>query len=232
MVSCRFSQPHVHAHAHAHAHVLEAATTRVSSRLQLHVFRLQPKYLGCTPYDRRRGGSEDGELLPAHCHGRATRRAARASVEDGDGRPSQAALQCSSPPLPSTPLPPRSSLPSTPSTPSPPPPAPTHPPQAHVAKQAALLSQSAPSSARLSSTAPRRDRGLDPSDAGSISGDSTMGTMRRSKNAEEALQDRVNTLESKVFWHAQHGHTRCPGSGRAAHPRRSPTCAQRRPSGL
>merc|ERR1740133_537682 len=68
-----------------------------------------------------------------------------------------------------------------------------------VEKQVALLSQSAPSSARLSSTAPRRGR-PDSSDAGSISGDSTMGSVRRSKNAEEALEARVNTLESKVFW--------------------------------
>ena len=82
------------------------------------------------------------------------------------------------------------------------PPAPTHPPQVRVEKQVALLSQSAPSSARLSSTAPRRGR-PDSSDAGSISGDSTMGSVRRSKNAEEALEARVNTLESKVFWHLQ-----------------------------
>jgi len=73
---------------------------------------------------------------------------------------------------------------------------------------AAHLSQSAPSSARLPSTAPRRAR-PDSSDAGSTSGESTIGRVRRSREAEVALRARVGVLESKVFWyqdavHEQH----------------------------
>ena len=76
-------------------------------------------------------------------------------------------------------------------------------------KEAALLSQSAPSSARLASTTTPRRGFPDASDAGSISGDSSMGRVRRSRLQEEALEARVNTLESKVFWyqdavHEQH----------------------------
>jgi len=76
-------------------------------------------------------------------------------------------------------------------------------------KEAALLSQSAPSSARLASTTTPRRGFPDASDAGSVSGYSTMGRVRRSRLQEEALEARVNTLESKVFWyqdavHEQH----------------------------
>eukprot|EP00964_Phaeocystis_antarctica_P096083 scaffold62450_cov33-Phaeocystis_antarctica.AAC.1 len=52
-----------------------------------------------------------------------------------------------------------------------------------------------------------------------------MGSVRRSKNAEEALEARVNTLESKVFWRLSNRHTRRPSGGRAGRPQlEAPSC--------